>query len=100
MFDKSNCTRNMYDTSVQDNIGCIGILKPEALKEIYRKKEYQVFRICGGFGAYPDKMGNAVYGTFCFDGEECRMERYNFIGIANSDVVTYAERFEKERSNA
>ena len=92
MYTSKDCVRTMYDTVVKSNVGCIGILKPDALKEEYRQKKFQLFIICDGFGAYPDKMGNAVYGQFCADGEYCRMERYQFIGVANDTITEYAKR--------
>jgi hypothetical protein len=86
----------MYDEAPNDsNEGCVGILKVETFKPEYQKPQYQLFRIQCGFGASPSKMGNAVFGYFCVDGEECRQERYDFIGIANEDVTRYAEELEK-----
>lgn len=37
----------------------------------------RVFLASGGFGCSPHTMGNAVYGEFVVDGEECRVEGYN-----------------------
>ena len=100
LFTKEDCIRSMYGEAPNDsNEGCVGILKLshiETFKPEYQKPEYQLFRIQGGFGASPSKMGNAVFGYFCADGEECRQERYQFIGIANEEVTRYAEELEKK----
>lgn len=99
LFTKEDCIRSMYDRAPNDSLeGCVGILKLshlETFKPEYQKPEFQLFRIQGGFGASPSKTGNAVYGYFCADGEECRQERYQFIGIANEEVTRYAEELEK-----
>ena len=102
LYSISDCIRSMYDTvegTIDSNIGCIGILKPSVLKEEYRDGDYQLFRIRDGFGAYPDKMGNAVYGEFCADGEHCRMEKTQFIGIADEFAAFYASKLEKKWKN-
>ena len=96
LFTSEDCIRSMYaDAPNDDNSGCVGILKVETFKPEYQKPEFQLFRIEGGFGASPSKMGNAVIGYFCADGEECRQEKYQFIGIANEEVTRYAEELEK-----
>lgn len=96
-FTSKDCIRSMHDEAPNDsNAGCVGILKIETFKPEYQQPEYQLFRILGGFGASPSKMGNAVFGYFCADGEECRQERRNFIGIANEEVTRYAEELEKQ----
>lgn len=102
IYTTEDCIRGMYDTLdgiVENNIGCIGILKISSLKQEYQTGDYQLFRIQEGFGAYPDKMGNAVYGEFCADGEHCRMERTQFIGIADESVTMYASQLEKKWKN-
>jgi hypothetical protein len=87
----------MYDEAPNDsNAGCVGILKLDTFKPEYQQPKFQLFRILGGFGASPSKMGNAVMGYFCADGEECRQERYQFIGIANEEVTRYADKLEKQ----
>ena len=97
MFTKKDCVRTMCEPTEGDsNAGCIGILDFDKanFKPEYRIPENQLFRILGGFGSSPSKMGNAVIGYFCSDGEHCRQERYQFIGIANAEVTRYAEELE------
>ena len=61
----------------------------EALSEGYRDAKYQLFYAKSGFGCDPSKMGNAVFGTFCFDGENTRMERYHIMGVATDDTIKH-----------
>jgi len=63
------------------------VLKPEALSAEYRSAKYQLFHATGGFGCDPSKMGTAVFGTFCADGENARMERFHFMGIATDEAL-------------
>lgn len=95
MFTAKNCVRSMYDDVQGDsNSGCVGIIKAEWFKAEHRTPENQLFRLGGGFGVSPSKMGNAVYGEFCVDGEYYRVERYDFIGIADEETTKYAEQLE------
>lgn len=98
-FTKADCCRSMYDKPTDgtlDNSGRVCIIPLEKLKESYRKPEYQLFRVLSGFGVDPSTMGNACYGYFCVDGERCRWERYNFLGVGNEDVEKYAEELESK----
>ena len=95
MFTAKNCVRSMYDAVEGDsNEGCVGIIKAEWFKANCRIPDNQLFRINGGFGASPSKMGNAVFGEFCVDGEHCRVERGDFIVIADEETTKYAEQLE------
>ena len=97
LFTAKDCTRSMYASVEGDsNAGCIAIINPEQFKfkPEYRTPENQLFRLGGGFGVSPSKIGNACFGYFCADGEECRLERYMFLGIANEEVTKYAEQLE------
>ena len=96
-FTSKDCVRSMFHEAPDDsNAGFVGILNNEILAPEYQKPEFQLFRIYGGFGASPSKMGNAVFGYFCADGEECRFDRRQFIGIANEEVTRYADELEKQ----
>ena len=95
MFTEKNCVRSMYEAVEGDsNAGCVGIIKAARLKAECRIHDNQLFRIGDGFGASPSKMDNAVFGEFCVDGEHCRIERYDFIGIADEETTKYAEQLE------
>lgn len=97
MYNDKDCIRNMYE-GTQDNSGCIAIIKPEWFKPSSRQPDNQLFRLNYGFGCRPTAVGNACYGEFCIDGEEVRLERYDFIGIAGTEAVERALKLEQERT--
>ena len=90
-FTAKNVVRSMYD---------VAILKADILSGDYRKPEYQLFSLECGFGVHPKRMGNACYGQFCADGEECRMGKYDFLGIADEATTKYAEELEAKWKKA
>ena len=79
-----------------DNAGRVCIIPLEKLKPSYRKPEYQLFRVLSGFGIEPKCSGNACFGYFCADGEQCRWDKYNFLGVGNEEVEKYAEELESK----
>lgn len=88
----------MYDEVPEgetDNRGKVCILPLDFLSADYRKPEYQLFRIGSGFGCTPTGRGNACYGYFCANGDECRIEKYDFLGVANDEAVKIAEELEE-----
>lgn len=96
-FTKADCCRSMYDEVPEgetDNKGKVCILPLDFLSEDYKKPEYQLFRIGSGFGCTPTGRGNACYGYFCANGDECRIEKYEFLGVANAEAEKIAEELE------
>lgn len=96
-FTKADCCRSMYDEMPEgekDNKGKVCILPLDFLSEDYRKPQYQLFRIGSGFGCTPTGRGNACYGYFCANGDECRIEKYDFLGVANAEAEKIAEELE------
>lgn len=96
-FTKADCCRTMYEAPADgalDNSGKVCIIPLDKLCEKYRKPEYQLSRVQSGFGVTPSASGNACYGYFCADGERCRWERYNFLGVANAEAEKIAEELE------
>jgi len=63
------------------------LLKPDSLRATYRSAKFQLFYAGGGFGCVPDKLGSAVFGYFCADGETTRFERSSFMGIATDEAA-------------
>lgn len=95
MLDFSNCIRSMSDPAPNDsNAGCVAVVRAEWLGAKYKEPKYQLFRLGGGFGTSPSKMGNCCIGYFCADGEQCRMERYDLLGIADEATTKMAEELE------
>ena len=100
-FTEKNVKRTMFDATptITRNIGEVAILKPAYVKTFppeYRTAEYQLFRLKSGFGCQPHTLGNGCFGHFCMDGEECRMERYDFVGIADEATAAYAAELESK----
>ena len=67
--------------------GKLLILRPEALKEEYRKPFFQYFYAQSGFGCYADKLGGKIYGKFLVDGEETHFRRNDFLGVADTEKL-------------
>ena len=63
------------------------IIKPERLNELCRRGEFQYFYATDGFGCSPDSLGRAVFGHFLLDGQKTRLERSDFIGIADKSQL-------------
>ena len=59
----------------------------ELFKEQYRKPEFQLFLALGGFGTKTYTLGRAVIGKFFADGEECRLNREDFLGVLKPELV-------------
>ena len=73
------------DSYLESYVGKVVILREKYFKEEYRKPEYQLFLAQTGFGCEPDKIGRAVYGTFLYDGEYCRVERNDVLGVIKEE---------------
>lgn len=91
MYTKQDCKRSAYDelgVGKTGNVGEIGIINPKWLKNPC--PEDQLFLITGGFGAHPEKSGNAVFGKFVSENIEnantVRIEKYMLIGIAKNSI--------------
>ena len=102
LFTLENVKRSMFDAtpSPKGNVGEVAIIKPTYVRRAfmpeYQTAEYQLFRLKSGFGCQPHAMGNACIGHFCMDGEKCRMERYDCIGIADEARTAYAADLESK----
>lgn len=58
-------------------------------KKFYKgqTEEERKFLCLGGFGCKADCMGNAVFGKFLIDGEECRVERYEIEKLSPDQTI-------------
>ncbi len=96
-FTVDDCLRTMYETpadGTKSNEGKVCIIPLENLAEEYRRPEYQLFRVRGGFGCVPGGIGRAGYGRFCIDGERTMWPKGDFLGVANERVERIAEEME------
>lgn len=62
-----------------------GVLKPE-----HDRPGMRVFYAQGGFGCRSYTNGSAVFGEFIADGEECRMEGWQFDRFATDEEIAEA----------
>lgn len=81
---KDNCEQN---SEPQDYKGKLLILKPQVLQPQFRQKEAQYFYAENGFGCDPNSLGTAVFGHFLANGQKARLERSDFIGIADKNQL-------------
>ena len=63
------------------------ILKPDTLKDEFRRPYFQYFYAQSGFGCYPDKLGGKVFGKFLADSEDCCFHRSDFLGVADTEQL-------------
>lgn len=91
LLDRSKCI-----AEDKEYAGKLLIIKPETLKEQFRKPYFQYFYAQSGFGCYPDKLGSKVFGRFLADGEECHFYRSDFLGVADTAQLPQwaSQRFE------
>ena len=71
----------------QDYKNKLLIIKPERLNELCRRGEFQYFYATDGFGCSPDSLGRAVFGHFLANGQKTRLERSDFLGIADKSQL-------------
>lgn len=55
------------------------VINPWCLREEYRKPEFLVWDITGGFGCDPDAIGTGTFGTCRGDGEHAKWERGSWV---------------------
>ena len=77
LYDKSHC----LDSQEPDYTGKVLVIRPNWLKDSYKKPQYQLFYADSGFGCSPNAAGRKVFGQFLYDGEKTHLDRGDFIGI-------------------
>lgn len=83
----TNDTEGVLSMDGQDLTDKVIILNSDALSEHYQLPKYQFWKAKGGFGCSPFTSGRAVIATALIDGESCRWERLDFIGIASPELI-------------
>ena len=71
----------------QNYKGKLLIIKPQVLEPPFRQKETQYFFAQNGFGCDLNSLGTAVFGHFLANGQKARLERSDFIGIADKSQL-------------
>ena len=96
-FTVDDCLRTMYETpsdGAKSNEGKVCIIPLENLAEEYRRPEYQLFRVSGGFGWISGGGGRAWFGRFFIFGEGGMWAEGGFLWVANERVERIAEEME------
>ncbi len=71
----------------QNYKGKLLIVKPQVLRPQCRQKEAQYFFAQNGFGCDPNSLGTAVFGHFLANGQKARLERSDFLGVADKSQL-------------
>ena len=74
-------------THDDDLNGKIIVIKPEILRREYRRATNQIKLCTGGFGASPNRRGNAVYCKDIYSGKEARYERRDVLGTLEPESL-------------
>lgn len=78
--------------ALKENLdGKVVLIDAEYLIHTLAAPEKRCFEVRGGFGAHPQTSGQALFGTFLFDGEECRMEGYQVERLATDEEIAKAK---------
>ena len=76
-FTLGHCIPNAYGESIENKVVAI---RPERLRPEYRTAANQLVLVIGGFGAYANSRGRAVYTVNLYSGEESRWNREDIMG--------------------
>lgn len=67
--------------------GQVVLIKKEILQPQYRRADYLMGYVIGGFGAYPEARGQAVFIKNLYDGKETVYERSDIAGILDPETL-------------
>lgn len=81
MYDQNHCKE------IQDYVGCVLVLNPEALGESYKEPDYQLFYADHEIGPYPGSMEQKFVGQFLKDGGYGRCYQGDFIGELKNEFL-------------
>jgi len=56
----------------------------------YQTPRFQLFKARGGFGCADNSLGRAIFGTYLATGEDGRLNRNDFVGIASRALIDAA----------
>lgn len=83
-FTSEHVAKNSHELEFE---GKILVLPMNTFHKDYQKPQYQLVRAFGGFGCSPHTLGRAVMVEFLEDGEKCRYNRSDILGVLNVDLV-------------
>ena len=78
------CMPNDYSESIE---GKVVAIRPERLRPEYRTANNQLVLVTGGFGAFANARGRAVYIITLYSGQEARWNREDILGVVKPDCL-------------
>ena len=79
-----HCYPNDLDKSIENMVVA---LKASSLRPEYRSADNQLVLVTGGFGAYGNSRGRAVYTKTLYDGSESRWNREDIQGVVKEEHI-------------
>ncbi|MCL2774570.1 MAG: hypothetical protein FWD71_14670, partial [Oscillospiraceae bacterium] len=78
----ADCIPNGLNDDLTDKVV---VIKPEVLAPEYCRSERQIKVALSGFGCSPNARGTAVFCKDLYSGKESRFERYDILGLADTN---------------
>jgi len=85
LYDINRCETG--DVHTKNFTGKLLILRPEKLREEFKRPENQLFYATHGNGCTPGAKGRSVFGEFLYDGESAVFDRTDFYGVIDEDQI-------------
>lgn len=79
-----HCYPNDYSESIENKVV---VIRAECLRPEYRTAEKQLVLATGGFGAYANARGRAVYTVNLYSGKEARWNREDILGKVKPEYM-------------
>jgi len=83
-FASEHCTPNDYGQSIENKVV---VIRAERLRPEYRTADKQLVLAVGGFGAYANARGRAVYTVNLYSGKEARWNREDILGVLKPEYM-------------
>jgi hypothetical protein len=83
-FASEHCTPNDYGQSIENKVV---VIRAERLRPEYRTADKQLVLAVGGFGAYANARGRAVYTVNLYSGKESRWNREDILGVLKTEYM-------------
>jgi len=83
-FASEHCTPNDYGQSIENKVV---VIRAERLRPEYRTADKQLVLAVGGFGAYANARGRAVYTVNLYSGKEYRWNREDILGVLKTEYM-------------
>ncbi len=84
LFTHEHCKPNENTVSIENKVV---VIRPECLLPEYRTAAKQLVLATGGFGAYENARGRAVYTVNLYTGKEARWNREDILGVLKPEYM-------------